>query len=81
MEAISETTLISVETEILPLHGEAWAAWNASYDRSGPYDIIAEAHRVVGQTLYLQAVHERIQELFARSDAQNDYLDAMLASA
>jgi hypothetical protein len=57
------------------LQGDAWAAWNASF-----YAEEKDAYRTVGRALYAQDIHERITTLFARSDAQNAFLDALLAS-
>lgn len=58
---------------ISPLQGDAWAAWNASYHAP-----VSDAYRVMSHALYQQDVHERIESLFARSDAQNAELDALL---
>ena len=60
---------------IARLQADAWAVWNASYDAPVP-----EAYRTVGLALYQQAVDQRIQTLFARSDEQNAQLDALLRS-
>lgn len=59
---------------ITRLQGDAWAAWNASYHAPEQ-----DAYRVVSMALYRQDVHERVQALFARSDAQNALLDRVLA--
>ena len=56
------------------LQGDAWAAWNASF-----YAEEKDIYQSVGRELYAQDVHERIETLFARSDAQNAFLDMMLA--
>ena len=58
------------------LQGDAWAAWNASFHAEEK-----DAYRTVGRALYAQDIHERITTLFARSDAQNAFLDAVRASA
>jgi hypothetical protein len=56
------------------LQGDAWAAWNASYHAEE-----RDLYRDVSRALYNQDVQERIRTLFARSDAQNTLLDALLA--
>lgn len=56
------------------LQGDAWAAWNASFHAEEK-----DAYRTVGRELYTRDVHERIAALFARSDAQNAFLDVVLA--
>lgn len=53
---------------IARLQADAWAVWNASYDAPVP-----EAYRTVGLALYQQAVDQRIQTLFARSDEREEY--------
>lgn len=58
---------------ISALQAEAWAAWNASYHTPA-----REAYRALGNTLYQQDVHERIESLFARLDQQNSELDRHL---
>jgi hypothetical protein len=57
------------------LQGDAWAAWNASFHAEEK-----DVYRIVGRALYEQDVHERIQTLFARSDAQNAFLDDLFAA-
>ena len=57
------------------LYSDAWAAWNASYHARHP-----DLYRAAALALYQQAVAERIQALFARSDEQNARLDAMARS-
>jgi hypothetical protein len=52
----------------------AWAACNASYHEPNP-----DEYRMLGRSLYREAVRDRIAILFARSDEQNARLDAMLA--
>jgi hypothetical protein len=61
-------------SQISSLQGDAWAAWNASF-----YVEEKDVYRTVGRALYEQDVHERIENLFARSDAQNDLLDELLS--
>ena len=56
------------------LQGDAWAAWNASFHAEAK-----DAYQTVGNALYAQDIHERIETLFARSDAQNAFLDSVLA--
>jgi hypothetical protein len=55
------------------LQADAWSAWNASYGAEE-----REPFQQVSRDLYNQDVHQRIAELFARSDEQNARLDAML---
>lgn len=74
-----EQTMAAASTDsnipfpISRLQGEAWAAWNASFHAEEK-----DAYRTVGRALYAEDVHERIAFLFARSDAQNAYLDDLL---
>jgi hypothetical protein len=81
-ELRKEQTMASPMTDsradfaISQLQGDAWAAWNASFHAEEK-----DAYRTVGRALYAQDVHERITNLFARSDAQNAFLDMMLATA
>lgn len=58
------------------LQGDAWAAWNASFHAEEK-----DVYRTLGRDLYAQDVHERIETLFARSDAQNAFLDMILTAA
>jgi hypothetical protein len=55
---------------ITRLQGDAWAAWNASFHAEEK-----AVYQTLGRDLYAQDVHDRIQALFARSDAQNAFLD------
>lgn len=57
---------------ITPLQAQAWKAANTAYHVPD-----GEPYRAAGIDLYQQATHERIQELLARLDAQNAYLDAL----
>ena len=80
MATAGATQQITDRTSTFPwtvsrLQGDAWAAWNASYGAEE-----CEPFRQVSRDLYNQDVHERIAEMFARSDAQNARLDALLAS-
>lgn len=54
----------------LGTHSEAWAAYNASF---GAPD--GQIYRSIGRDLYRQALRERFDELFRRSDQQNQLLD------
>jgi hypothetical protein len=58
---------------VSPLQAQAWKAANTAYHVPD-----GEPYRAAGIDLYQQATHERIQELLARLDAQNAYLDALL---
>jgi hypothetical protein len=62
-------------TAISPTHGDAWAAWNASYHEPNK-----DVYRTLGHALYRQAWHERIAAQLARLDEQNALLDAILAT-
>lgn len=59
---------------VLPLQGDAWAAWNASYHEAN-----SDAYRALGHALYHQAWQERINAQFAKLDEQNARLDALLS--
>ena len=59
---------------ISTLQGEAWTFLNESYHVPE-----RDAYRALGQTLYAQDLHERIQALFSRSDEQNARLKALLS--
>jgi hypothetical protein len=59
---------------VLPLQAQAWKAANTAYHVPD-----GEAYRAAGINLYQEAMHERVQELLARLDAQNAYLDAVMA--
>ena len=58
------------------LQSDAWAAWNASYAAE-----VKDPFYEVGRDLYRQAVHERVADLFSRSDEQNALLDTFLAAS
>jgi hypothetical protein len=74
MEGTHATTRTGSNTlAVTALQGEAWAAWNASY--TAPE---REVYQTVSMALYRQNVHERIEQLFSRSDEQNSRLDTML---
>jgi len=60
---------------VTPLEEQAWKAANKAYHVPD-----GEPYRAAGIDLYRQARHERIQELLARLDAQNAYLDVLLGS-
>lgn len=60
---------------VSPLQERAWRAANKAYHVPD-----GESYRAAGIDLYRQATHERIQELLARSDAQNAYLDIVLST-
>ena len=55
-----------------PLQLQAWMVANAAYHRPN-----GDVYRAAGRALYQQALHERILDLFARSDEQNARLDAI----
>jgi len=50
----------------------AWTVANAAYHVPS-----GDLYRATSRALYEQALHERILELFARSDGQNAHLDAI----
>jgi len=64
------------DNRISVLHGNAWAAWNASYHEPG-----GDAYRALAHALYQQAWHERIVTRYAELDAQNALLDTLLGLA
>ena len=75
MDIIADVTtvLAGAPTPVSRLHGDAWAVWNQSYNAED-----RDTYRAVGRELYQEAVHEGIAALFARSDEQNQRLDALL---
>jgi len=70
---ISQTPVQVERVAVSALQGDAWAAWNASYNAP-----VRDAYRAVGHALYRQDAHERITALFARLDEQNRQLDMLL---
>jgi hypothetical protein len=50
----------------------AWTVANTAYHVPS-----ADPYRTASRTLYRQAMHERIRNLFARSDEQNARLDRL----
>jgi len=55
-----------------PLLQLAWSVANAAYHVPA-----GEQYRATSRALHREAMHEHILELFARSDEQNAYLDAV----
>lgn len=62
-----------MSTSISSLQLKAWMIGNASYHVPG-----GQAYRDLSIELYRQDLSERISALFAKLDAQNDFLDALL---
>jgi hypothetical protein len=60
---------------IAMLRDAAWALCNAGYDAPDPH-----LYRSAGQVLYRKAFQEGVMTLFARLDAQNRRLDALLGT-
>jgi hypothetical protein len=57
----------------LSVEGAAWTAYNASFSEPE-----GEVYRDLGASLYRQAIRERIERLFSRSDQQNASIEAAL---
>ncbi|HZT95390.1 MAG TPA: hypothetical protein VFB34_01005 [Chloroflexota bacterium] len=57
------------------VESHAWQAYNQAFHSPD-----ADTYRRVGRELYKQALEDRIQDLFSRSDDQNSVIEAHLKS-